>query len=481
MSPASLLRSTSLRLIAWYAGMFVISVAILLTVVYWITRAALEQQLTDSIEREMSVLVEIHRVRGLEGVERGIQRRIADLKPPRRYFLLQSASGEKIGGNVPAVLAFEGWSALPIPAIENPGGAAREDSDAGHSIQALGRRLPTGHFLMVGENNYRTIKAKEAIVTAVGWGVAITALLAIAGGILLGKGFLRRIEDVNRTSRAIIDGNLSDRVPTRGSGDEMDRLAVNLNAMLDRIESLMVSVKRVSDDIAHDLRTPLSHLRRRLEIAAEKARTEKDCGPAIEEAIAEVDAILETFAALLRIAQIESGTRRAAFGEVNLGQVATEAVQIYSAVAEDRGQRVKAEISGPAAIQGDRELLTQMIVNLIENSIRHCPAATQITVGFTGENGEAVLSVADTGPGIPPSEREKVLRRFYRLESSRTTSGSGLGLALVKAVADLHGASIELTGNQPGLKVLVRFRSLHEGRQQPESAQRASASYSPAL
>jgi signal transduction histidine kinase len=480
VSPASLLRSTSLRLIAWYAGMFVVSVAILLTVVYWITRAALEQQLTDSIEREMSVLVDIHRVRGLDGVERGIQRRITDLKPPRRYFLLQSASGEKIEGNIPAMAAFEGWSALPIPAIENPGGV-REDTETGHSIRALGRRLPTGHFLMVGENDFRTIKAKEAIVTAVGWGVAITALLAIAGGILLGKGFLLRIEDVNRTSRAIIDGDLSDRVPTRGSGDEMDRLAVNLNAMLDRIQSLMESVKRVSDDVAHDLRTPLSRLRHRLEIAAGSARAQKDCGPAIEEAIDEVDAILETFAALLRIAQIEAGTRRAAFGAVNLGQVAAEAVQTYSAVAEDRGQRVKAEIGNPPAVQGDRELLTQMIVNLIENSIRHCPAGTQITVGFSGENGESVLSVADTGPGIPPSEREKVLRRFYRLETSRTTSGSGLGLALVKAVADLHGASLELAGNDPGLTVLVRFHSQHEGRQQPESARHTSASYSPAL
>lgn len=480
MSPASLLRSTSLRLIAWYAGMFVISVAILLSVVYWITRAALEQQLTDSIDREVTVLVEIFRVRGLEGVERGIQRRITDLKPPRRYFLLQSASGEKIEGNLPAMIANEGWGELPIPPDEIAA-TPLADREAGISIMTLGRRLPTGHFILVGENNYRTIKAKEAIVTAVGWGVAITALLAIAGGILLGKGFLLRIEDVNRTSRAIIDGKLSDRVPTRGSGDEMDRLAVNLNAMLDRIESLMESVKRVSDDIAHDLRTPLSRLRHRLEIAAEKARTEKDCRPAIEEAITEVDAILETFAALLRIAQIEAGTRRAAFGTVNLGQVAAEAVQTYSAVAEDRGQRVRAEIGGPMAVQGDRELLTQMVVNLIENSIRHCPAATQITVGFSGENGEAVLSVADTGPGIPPPEREKVFRRFYRLETSRTTSGSGLGLALVKAVADLHGATIELTSNEPGLKVLVRFRSRQDDRRQPESARHPAASYSPAL
>ena len=480
MSPASLLRSTSFRLITWYAGMFVVSVAILLSVVYWITRAALEHQLTDSVEREMSVLVEIHNNRGLESSVRAIQRRISDLKPPRRYFLLLSAGGEKIDGNLPPVPPFEGWTILPIPAVAPPPGATDSAAEEGHSIRALGRRLPSGQFLLVGESNFRTTKAKEAILAAAGWGIVITALLAIGGGILLGDGFLRRIEDVNRTSRAIIEGNLSDRVPTRGSGDEMDRLAVNLNAMLDRIESLMVSLKRVSDDIAHDLRTPLSRLRHGLEVARESALAQKDSGPAIEEAIAEVDAILETFAALLRIAQIEAGTRRAAFGEVNLGQLVTDAIQTYGAVAEDRGQQVRAEIAGPVAVQGDRELLTQMIVNLIENSIRHCPPGTRIAVSLARKNGDAVLSVADTGPGIPPPERDKVLRRFYRLEASRTTAGSGLGLALVKAVADLHGASLELTGNDPGLRVVVRFRSRLEDRLQADSKRGVSA-YSPAI
>ena len=222
---------------------------------------------------------------------------------------------------------------------------------------------------------------------------------------------------------------------------------------------------RVSDDIAHDLRTPLTRLRNRLEIARERARTAGDCGPMIEEALAEVDAILETFAALLRIAQIESGTRRAAFGDVNLGQVVAAVAETYAAVAEDRGQQLKVDIDSSTAVQGDQELLTQMIANLIENSIRHCPAGTQITVSLARENGEAVLGVADTGPGIPPSERTKVLQRFYRLEASRTTPGSGYGLALVKAVADLHGASLELTGNAPGLRVVVRFRPVPSSRQ----------------
>jgi signal transduction histidine kinase len=268
-------------------------------------------------------------------------------------------------------------------------------------------------------------------------------------------GFLRRIEEINRTTRSIMDGDLAQRVPVSGGGDEMDQLAVNLNAMLDRIQTLMESLKRVSDDIAHDLRTPLSRLRHRLEAA--RGRTGPHGDAVIEQSIAEVDAILETFSALLRISQIESGARRAGFSEISLERIVSDVGEAYAPVAEDRGQRLKTVLASVPPIQGDRELLTQMVANLIENPIRHCPADVEIIIGLALEGGSPVLRVADTGPGIPASECEKVLRRYYRLEASRTTPGSGLGLALVKAVADLHGATVELSDNQPGLRVIVRF------------------------
>ena len=220
--------------------MFVVSVAILLSVFYWITSRALDQQLSDSVERETSLMVEVNRRRGIEGTMRGIQVRTADLRSPRRYYLLLDAAGDRLEGNLGTMSPFVGWKNIPIAIEEGAAASPREQ----HTILALGTRLPSGHFLLVGENDYRTLKAKEAFFVAAGWSIAITALLAICGGILLGRGFLRRIEDVNRTSRAIIDGNLSDRVPTRGSGDEMDQLAVNLNAMLDRIELLLDSLKR---------------------------------------------------------------------------------------------------------------------------------------------------------------------------------------------------------------------------------------------
>ncbi len=475
MSPDSFFRSTSFRLLAWYAAVFATSVAILLLIVYWITLAALDQQLSDSVERETDVLVELYRGRGLDSVARAIELRMLDLRPPRRYYLLQNAAGQRIAGNLPPMDPTEGEMVLPVSFLF-PDRASKSDNPAdAYSVVAQGLRLENSVFLLVGESRYRAEKAREAIFRALGWGIAITVLLAAVGGAALGAGFLRRIDAINRTTRSIMDGKLSQRVPTRGGTDEMEQLAVNLNAMLDRIQVLMESLKRVSDDIAHDLRTPLSRLRHRLESA--RARMGPDGDPVIEQSIAELDAILETFSALLRIAQIEAGARQAGFSDLSLGQIVRSVAEAYAPVAEDRGQQLDMVIDHVPTIHGDRDLLTQMIANLIENPIRHCPAAARITVDLRQEAGEPVLCVADTGPGIPASEREKVFRRFYRLEASRTTPGSGLGLALAKAVADLHGASVELSDNEPGLRVKVCFHG--DGDRNANRAPRAMPPASP--
>lgn len=454
-SPHSFLRGTSFRLLAWYAAVFGASVAILFLIVYWITIAALDEQLSDSVERETEVLAELYRTGGLDRLVRAIELRMAELRPPRRYYLLQDAAGRRIAGNLPPMKPVEGERVLPVRSLLADPTSKPDDPADAYPVVAQGRQLKNGGFLLVGESRYRAVKAREAIVRALAWGIAITVLLAAAGGAALGMGFLRRIEEINRTTRSIMEGDLARRVPASGGGDEMDQIAVNLNAMLDRIQALMESLKRVSDDIAHDLRTPLSRLRQRLEAA--RGRTGADGDAVIEQSLAEVDAILETFSALLRISQIESGARRAAFSDVSLGQIVSTVSEAYAPVAEDRSQRLEIAVAGVTALNGDRELLTQMMANLIENSIRHCPPGVEITVALRQEAGAPVICVADTGPGIPASEREKVFRRFYRLEASRTTAGSGLGLALVKAVADLHGASVELSDNNPGLRVIVRF------------------------
>jgi signal transduction histidine kinase len=469
-SPHSFFRSTSFRLLAWYAAVFGASVAVLFLIVYWITITAFDDHLSDSVERETEVLIELYRSRGFNSLVRAIELRTAELRPPRRYYLVQDAAGKRIAGNLPPMKPLEGERILPVSSLLADRSAKPDDPADAYPIVAHGRLLENGGFLLVGESRYRAVTAREAIVQALAWGIAITVLLAAAGGATLGMGFLRRIEEINRTTRSIMDGDLGQRVPATGAGDEMDQLAKNLNAMLDRIQVLMESLKRVSDDIAHDLRTPLSRLRHQLEAA--RGRTPAGGDPVIEQSIAEVDAILETFSALLRISQIEAGARRAAFAEVNLERLVSAVCEAYVPVAEDRGQRLKTGLASVAPIPGDRELLTQMVANLIENSMRHCPAGVDITVGLAQEGGAPLLRVADTGLGIPAGEREKVFRRFYRLESSRTTPGSGLGLALVKAVADLHGASIELTDNRPGLCVTIRFPATGTAQARASHAQR---------
>ncbi len=455
MSVNNLLRSTSFRLLAWYAAVFVTSVAVLLSVVYWITLAQLDQQLRESVEREAGVLAELYANRGEESAVRAIQFRLQDLRGPRRYYLLQNAAGERIAGNVAPMKPRVGELTLPVSTLLPEPRSKPADAADGAPVVAVGRSLANGDFLLVGENRYRAAKARDAIVQAFGWGIAITLLLAAAGGAALGLGFLRRIEAINLTTRSIIEGDLSRRVPTQGGGDEMDRLAINLNAMLDRIQSLMDSVKRVSDDVAHDLRTPLSRLRHQLEDARAKVGPEAE--RVIDQSVAELDTILSTFSALLRIAHIESGARRAAFSDVRLARVLSAVSEAYVAVAEDQGQVLELSAARDVTLHGDRELLTQMVANLVENAIRHSPAGTRISVALVEDAGSAAIVVSDTGPGIPAHQREQVFQRFYRLEKSRTTPGSGLGLALVKAVAELHQATVELSDNHPGLRAAVRF------------------------
>lgn len=455
MLPSRVLRSTSARLFSWYAAVFGLSVVLLLGAVYWIAAAALDGQLRESIDHELDVLVELQRTGGSARLARAVQLRAADLRPPRRYYLLQGADGERIAGNLPTMRPVEGALLLPARLLAAEDATKPEPAADAHPVVAHGRVLENGSFLLVGESRYRALRAREAILHALGWGMLVTVLLAAAGGAVLGSRFLRRIEEINRTARSIMDGDLARRVPLRGSGDEMDQLAENLNAMLDRIQDLMESVKRVSDDIAHDLRSPLSRLRQRLEAARLGAdgRSEE----VIEQSIAELDAILETFAALLRISQIEAGARRSAFAEIRLDEIVARVCETFAPVAEDRGQRLEHATEPLAPIRGDRELLTQMVANLVENPIRHCPAGTQIRVRLARERGAPVLCVTDTGPGIPSAEREKVFRRFYRLDASRSSPGTGLGLALVKAIAELHGAAVELADNAPGLRAVVRF------------------------
>jgi signal transduction histidine kinase len=251
-------------------------------------------------------------------------------------------------------------------------------------------------------------------------------------------------------------GNLTSRIPVRGTRDELDRLSETINAMLDRIAALMDNLGQVTNDIAHDLRTPVTHLRHRLERARSQATTVEDYDQALEAAIAASDDILALFAALLRIAQVEGGARRAAFAPLDLAALLAHLGELFGPVAEDAGHHLSLSLDGPARILGDRELLTQLFSNLIENAIIHTPAGTHVTIRLRCEDGEAVAAVGDDGPGVPPEEHQKLFQRFYRREASRTRPGYGLGLALVWAIADLHGGRMKI-GGASGLHVALHI------------------------
>jgi signal transduction histidine kinase len=371
-------------------------------------------------------------------------------RSPGTFYLLQSADGQVLAGNM-----------LPIRPV--PGSRAlawthqRPDHNAGIGLRGRGVVLADGSYLFVGLSDYQLKEMWEVLLRACVLGLMAAAVLALAGGLAMSYGVLRRVESISRASRAIMAGDLGRRVPVRGTGDEFDHLSASLNAMLDRIQSLMLGLQQVSSDIAHDLRTPLTRLRQRLELARRREHTVEQLHSSLDGAIANADTILETFSALLRIAQIEAGTRRSGFTSVALSPLLNGLIEAYQPVAEEKGQTLRGRIAPDLQVRGDRELLTQLFSNLIENAIGHSPSGTEISVEAECPRGEVTVAVADNGPGIPAEFRDKVLQRFYRLEASRTTPGSGLGLSLVAVIATLHEARFTLRDNAPGLKCLLEF------------------------
>ncbi len=443
-----ILRSASFRMTLAYVGLFVVSAVALFATVYFTATAAMQSDMQAVLRSEAYQLGEIHRRSGLLGVAQEITKRINFRTRGPIYYLLQGPSQQVMVGNLPG-----------MPPVNGAIDFAREDDAAPTSERArlmgFGITLPDGSFILVAQDTSRLLDMQRAIESAFAWAGGLTLLLAIAGGVLLSGNFLRRIDTIGRTSRAIMEGDLTARIPARGTNDEIDQLVAGLNAMLDRIQQLLEGVRQVSSDIAHDLRTPLSRLRQRLEDAREHATTTGDYAAATEAAIGEADEMLEIFSALLRIAQIEAGAQKSAFAPVDVSELARSVGEAYLPAAEDSQHRLVLEIQDSATLNGDRQLLAQMLSNLVENALHHTPAGTTVTVAVRNPANGLEIEVADTGPGIPQAERDKVFERFYRLDRSRGTAGSGLGLALVKAIAGLHGLAIRLEERKPGLAVVI--------------------------
>jgi signal transduction histidine kinase len=453
-------RTTSFRLIALYAGLFAASTATLFGIVYWVTGDVLYEQLRLSLQNEMTSLEARSEKEVSRDLTAAIEEKLSLPSGQPFYYSLQDPSGRRIAGNLAELDAVEGWRELPYSDERSSITAPSRNEDDDHDLLALGRRLRDGNLLTIATGTYRVTEAEEAIVRSFAWGAGATLLLALLGGLTLSQGFLRRVDEINQTTRAIMRGNLADRIKTGGTGDELDQLGRNLNDMLDRLQHLMDGLKQVSNDIAHDLRTPLSRLKQGLEATRLEATSLSDYEKGVDQALQDADLALSTFGALLRIAQIEAGTRRANFSDLDLSSLTASLAMTYSAVAQDMGKAFVSSIEPCLCVCGDRELLTQLFVNLIENALRHTQDGSTIGMSLgKGEHGP-IAEVYDDGPGIPEPEHGNVFKRLYRLERSRTTPGSGLGLALVSTIADLHGAVVELSDNAPGLRVTLKFKEI---------------------
>jgi signal transduction histidine kinase len=441
------LRSAAFRFALLLAAIVALgAAALLLTVERQVGRYAAEAS-DGMLRTEARVLAGEYAALGLAGLTEAIVRhRGASADPPYHYLLID-ARGRRLAGDLPVAAAKVGPARLPV--IERLHGRPMREVMA-----TLGTRLPDGLLLVVATDSFDVQRLRDRLgrFTLLA-GIAI-AVFALLGGYLVGRAFLRRLEGVNRSIDRIIDGDRAERLPMIGFGPEFDVLAHNLNRMLDRNADAMEALRQVSTDIAHDLRTPLSRLHQRLEALQDAAVFD---AAAIEAAMAEADNLLATFHALLRIGTVEGGVGRQRFAPVDLSELMDRVYQAYQPVAEDAGHTLIAEHAPGAMVVGDAELLAQLFTNLIENAIVHTAAGTVITSRLCADGAAPIAEIADTGPGIPPAEREKVFRRFYRLDTSRSTEGAGLGLALVAAIAGLHRASVSIPSDAPGLCVRIRF------------------------
>lgn len=446
-----LLQSSTFRLGLIYAVLFSASVMLLLGFIYWSTAGFMARQTDATIRAEIDALAERYQFTSLQGLIALIKERIERNPAGGSIYLLTDARYQRLVGNLdrwPKVEAdAQGWLVFDL----------RQQTAEGvieHPARARAFVLPEGLRLLVGRDIRELTQTESLLIRSLAWGVGITVLLALGGGVFMSRSTARRIEAINDTAREIMHGELAMRVPVVGSDDEFDRLATNLNAMLDRIEQLMDDARRVSDNIAHDLRTPLTRLRARLEALTRAPETNSQ---STEEALAEADGLLETFNALLRIARVESDRRRAGFGELELESLVDDVIELYEPLAHGRDQQLRITSSGPVHMVGDRDLLFQAFANVIDNAVKYTPRGGSILVRLEGSPAGTTVTIADTGPGIPAEAREQVLQRFFRLHSARSEPGNGLGLSLVAAVAKLHGAKLTLGGDESGLEVRLEF------------------------
>ena len=452
-----LIRTTAFKLTLVYLGVFILFAASLLGYFALNTRRLITEQITATVNGEVNGLSEQYGQGGLRRLVTVVD--VRSRRPGSSLYLVTTPSGEGLAGNVgslePGVLDRPGWLETSYHRLESPEGAD-------HRALVRVVQLPGGFRLLVGRDLEERERLFGIVVNAGQWSLALVIVLGLIGGFFVSRRVLSRIDAMTGTAQTIMAGDLSGRLPVAGTGDELDRLADNVNAMLERIEALMRGLKEVSDNIAHDLRTPLTRLRNRCEQALRSAAGEASYRAALESTIAESDELIRTFDALLMIARAESGQARDNMAEFDASEIARDVGELYEPVADEKGIALKVEAPAAAPVHGNRELVSQALANLIDNAIKYAgpngkingmPAEIVVKAGNDGDR--ITLSVADRGPGIPDADRGRVVERFVRLEQSRSEPGSGLGLSLASAVARLHGGELKLEDNHPGLRTTI--------------------------
>jgi len=453
-----LFRTTAFKLTLVYLVIFSLFAAFLLGYFAWNTRRLITEQIHQTIDAEITGLSEQYRQGGIRRLVLVIETR--SRRPGSSLYLVTTPAGEGLAGNVGSlaqgVLDTDGWTETEYRRLDEAEGAR-------HVAIVRVFQLPSRFRLLVGRDLDERERLYDIVLAAGRWSIALVIVLGLGGGFFVTRRVLRRVDAMTETARTIMAGDFTGRLPIAGTGDELDRLADNLNAMLTRIEALMLGLKEVSDNIAHDLKTPLTRLRNRCEQALRASHDEAGYREALEATIEESDGLIRTFNALLMIARAESGHAREDMSDFDAAAIVRDVAELYEPLAEERGLSLSVDAAGTAPVHGNRELISQALANLIDNAIKYANAnpqavngtETELVVKVLSDNDRILLSVSDRGPGIPEGDRDRVVERFVRLERSRSEPGSGLGLSLASAVARLHGGELQLEDNRPGLNAVI--------------------------
>ena len=454
MPATRLFRTSTFQIAVLYLALFGATLVGVLGFIYWSTSDLIDRQMNKTIHAEIRGLSEQYRDEGLTRLIEVVRERSRRNDDLENVYLLTDPFYRPLAGNLvswprePEIK--DSWAEIRL----------RLKADPEHTERKFRARLfdlPDGFRLLVGRDTEARGNFRRIMEEGVAWSLIPVLLVGLGGGILVGRYALRRVDAVAATSHEIVSGDLARRVPLSGSGDEFDRLARTINEMLDQIDMLMTGMRVVTDSLAHDLRSPLTRAKGGIELALRGEKDAETYRQALEQTTVELDAILRTFEALINIAEAEAGMNRLAMTELDLSGLMLDLFEMYQPIAEDAGLELIPEIAQAVKVTGHRQMLGQAIANLLDNAVKFTPRGGRIVIALEGGSDGPVLRVTDDGPGIPAAQRENVLQRFVRLDSSRNTAGSGLGLSLVAAVARLHGAALVLGDNQPGLTVDLAF------------------------